>query len=237
MLLATYKIPPLVYQSIQDTTTRIPVHTRYHSACCLLHYSMYCVVRNFLGYRYSCTHKLTNSISLQVVGTHSGHRDEEALELDTIHHSPTKGLYIIYILTGHTSGVRSVAFSPDGCRIVSGSEDNNTIRVWDGTTGSSLMTLTGHTEDVRSVAFSPDGRRIVSGSYDKTIHVWNGTTGSSLMTLTGHTDYVVSVAFSPDGRRIVSGSSDSTIRVWDGTTGSSLITLTGHTECSSVARP
>jgi WD40 repeat protein len=75
-------------------------------------------------------------------------------------------------LTGHTSAVFSVAFSPDGHRIVSGSSDN-TVRLWDAETGQPIgQPLTGHTEAVNSVAFSPDGHRIVSASADKTVRLW-----------------------------------------------------------------
>jgi WD40 repeat protein len=67
-----------------------------------------------------------------------------------------------------------VAFSPDGTRIVSGSQDH-TLKVWNAQTGQETLTLTGHHEDVNSVAFSPDGTRIVSGSEDGTIKVWDGS--------------------------------------------------------------
>ena len=71
-------------------------------------------------------------------------------------------------LTGHTDAVYSVAFSPDGKRIVSGSDDK-TVQVWDADTGQPIgQPLTGHTDAVSSVAFSPDGKRIVSGSDDNT---------------------------------------------------------------------
>ena len=69
----------------------------------------------------------------------------------------------ILTLKGHTDMVISVAFSPDGKRIVSGSGDQ-TVKVWDADKGQEILTLKGHTAMVSSVAFSPDGKRIVSGS-------------------------------------------------------------------------
>ncbi|KAJ7899506.1 hypothetical protein B0H14DRAFT_3852819 [Mycena olivaceomarginata] len=118
-----------------------------------------------------------------------------------------------------TGQVTSVAFSPDGTRVASGSAD--TIRVWDVATGQQIGDpLAGHTDSVKSVAFSPDGKRIASGSRDKTIRVWDAATGQQVGDpLTGHTDFVKSVVFSPDGTRIASGSRDRTIRVWDAATG------------------
>ena len=72
---------------------------------------------------------------------------------------------------GHTSSVSSVAFSPDGARIVTGSWDH-TAKVWDAQTGRELLTLTGHTGFVFSAVFSPDGSRIVTNSSDGTAKVW-----------------------------------------------------------------
>ena len=125
----------------------------------------------------------------------------------------------------------SVAFSPDGTRIVSGSDDN-TVRLWDAATGQPIgQPLTGHTDAVYSVAFSPDGTRIASGSRDNTVRLWDAATGQPIgQPLTGHTDAVTSVAFSPDGKRIVSGSADNTVRLWDADTGQPIgQPLTGHT--------
>ncbi len=138
------------------------------------------------------------------------------VERGRLSHWPSSELMIQNI----GSQVNSIALSPDGQRIVSGSR-NRTIRVWNASTGEpEAGPFNGHMDSVRSVAFSPDGQRIVSGSSDRIIRVWNATMGDTEAgTFTGHTDSVTSVAFSPDGQRIVSGSYDRTIRVWNATTG------------------
>jgi WD40 repeat protein len=129
-------------------------------------------------------------------------------------------------LNGHSKLVTSVAFSPDGTRIVSGSQDT-TAKVWDASSGQETLTLEGHSYPVMSVAFSPDGTRIVSGSHDETVKVWDASSGQEF-TLKGHTGWVTSVAFSPDGTRIVSGSEDRTLKVWEALSGQETLTLKGH---------
>jgi WD40 repeat protein len=134
---------------------------------------------------------------------------------------------------GGAKGV-SVAFSPDGTRIVAGclremENLGSQARVWDAQTGTILLDLKGHKGAVQCVAFSPDGTRLVTGGSDNTAKVWDAQKGTLLFDLKGHTGDVNSVAFSPDpdGARIVTGSSDRTVRVWDARTGTALVELKG----------
>ena len=113
--------------------------------------------------------------------------------------------------SGHTDGVTSVAFSPDGL-LASGSWDG-TVRLWDTSTGAEVAVLEGHTRLVRSVAFSPDGL-LASGSDDGTVRLWDTSAGAEVAVLEGYTRGVESVAFSPDGL-LASGSWDRTVKLWD----------------------
>ncbi len=173
-------------------------------------------------------------------GTYSGTTGAQATLLQT--------------LMGHSERVSSVAFSPDGQTLVSGSYDG-TIKLWRVHDGANLHSIKGHTKfvpitdeplpsyllplppgfilmrGVYTVAFSPDGQTIASGGDDDTIKIWQASDGKLLNTLTGHSGGVESVAFSPDGQTIASGGADRTIKLWqvsDPAAAKLLETLTGH---------
>jgi WD40 repeat protein len=86
----------------------------------------------------------------------------------------------------HSREATSVAFSPDGARLLSGGDD--TLKLWDAATGRLIRTFEGHSRAVREAAFSPDGKRIVSGSDDTTIRIWDAADGGLIATLIGARD-------------------------------------------------
>jgi hypothetical protein len=128
-------------------------------------------------------------------------------------------------LSGHTAGVNSVTFSPDGKLLASGSGDG-TIKLWDVASGRELRTLSGS----GMVAFSPDGKVLASGSGEN-IKLWDVASGHELRTLSGSG----MVAYSPDGKVLASGSGEN-IKLWDAADGRELRTLNKHTgEVHSIA--
>ena len=155
------------------------------------------------------------------------------------------------IFAGHSDEVLSVAFSPDGKHVVSGSRDE-TIRVWNVESGTRVHLLNNRMGMALSIAFSPDGKHIVSGSWHGQICLWDMATGELELILgiapkdvgyehnndpsKGHTSTVYSVALSADGKEVVSGSRDKTIRLWNLATRETVRIFEGHTRSvNSVA--
>ncbi len=122
--------------------------------------------------------------------------------------------------------VNAVAFSPDGCRLATASDDG-AARVWDATSGVELLSVTHKVglkrKPVYGVAFSPDGRRLATSGGDGKARVWNFTSGWRLRINHGHyyhsgseTRYeVIGVVFSPDGRRLATASSGRVRETWN----------------------
>jgi tetratricopeptide (TPR) repeat protein/WD40 repeat protein len=145
-----------------------------------------------------------------------------------------KGVSLHRIIT--PKWITRFAASPDLHLVVTCSQWDNIVWLWDADTGLSLRPLKGHTDGVVSLAFVADSRRAISGSKDMTIRLWDTEIGEEVRCFRGHEGPVHSVAVSADGKRILSGSSDRTVRLWDVASGQEIACLRGHTgEVTSVA--
>ncbi|EGN92372.1 hypothetical protein SERLA73DRAFT_191223, partial [Serpula lacrymans var. lacrymans S7.3] len=121
---------------------------------------------------------------------------------------------LLYTLRGHSHVVSCVAFSPDGTKLASGSQDC-TVRIWDAATGQlKAGPFEGHSDCVDCVAFSPDGFTVASSSQDSTIKIWDMSGELEAVLFEGHEGAVTSLAFSPVGSRLASASG-TLIRIWD----------------------
>jgi WD40 repeat protein len=133
-------------------------------------------------------------------------------------------------LSGHFGEINDIAFSPDGTRALSGSDDG-TAMVWELPSGNRLGTLEGHqTGGVTTVAWSGDGRTLATGGEDKKIILWRADTFDETQRLENHVLGILDLAFTPDSTGLASGSKDKTARVWDVASGEQLAVFNVHTD-------
>ncbi|MBW3600688.1 MAG: serine/threonine protein kinase, partial [Planctomycetes bacterium] len=129
----------------------------------------------------------------------------------------------------HDDGLYSVAFSPDGTKILSAGCDN-TARVWGSATGEQLQVLRGHKWWVCDAAFSPDGRQAVTVSFDESARVWDIETGQEVLKLDAQNEPQFCVAWSRDGRYIANGLRNNLVRMYNAATGKEVRSFAGHAD-------
>ncbi|XP_043910256.1 notchless protein homolog 1 [Protopterus annectens] len=138
-------------------------------------------------------------------------------------------------LEGHSEAIISVAFSPTGKYLATGSGDT-TVRFWDLCTETPHFTATGHKHWVLSIAWSPDGRKLASGCKNGQIMLWDPDSGKQISrNLSGHSKWITWLCWeplhlNPECRFLASASKDCTIRIWDTVLGQCCKILTGHTQ-------
>ena len=136
----------------------------------------------------------------------------------------------LIVQTGHFGDVVVVKYSPNGSFIASGSEDN-TVKLWDVTTGKVVRTLVAHRGYITALDFSASGDMLVTAAKDNTIRIWDVRKGTEVRSLPGHSFYASAVAFSPTNNIIASCSIDKTVKLWDIRIGKEIpIPITGLTK-------
>jgi len=134
------------------------------------------------------------------------------------------------IQTWETPGgiVASLGWSPDGQRLFTGNCGDNTVRLWDASSGAVLAEAKTKRSATWFVAVSPDGQRAVSGSAEKKVHVWDLPSCKESGALEGHSGKILYLAFSPDGQHVASASQDRTVRLWEVATGAEVAVFAEH---------
>jgi len=134
------------------------------------------------------------------------------------------GYVLLREIIGHLAPVNSMAFSPDGHRLLTTSDDK-TAKVWDVGTGNWLITLNGHTDIVSKGIYSPYGAWLITSGYDQTIRFWDSQTGELIKVLSEHTGPVNKLAFSPNGQILASSGINERLIFWDGLTWVPILTM------------
>jgi len=119
----------------------------------------------------------------------------------------------VSIVEGHLGQIQSVAFTPDGSRLLTASWDR-TARLWDVAFGRELRALRGHSAEIEGCDISPDGRFALTGGRDGRVILWNIESGERIRTFQVDENWIYSVAFSPDGRSFIAGSHNGSAILW-----------------------
>ncbi|GAC1656606.1 MAG: hypothetical protein NVS4B7_00710 [Ktedonobacteraceae bacterium] len=133
---------------------------------------------------------------------------------------------------GHSDKIHMLAWSPDSKRIASSSLDE-TVQIWDASTGETLFTHRNNSLQARAIAWSPDSVLLASSSglSGEAIQIWDASTGhpsSKHATYTNHSENIQAIAWSHDGTLLASASEDKTVHVWNATSGRTIFTYRGH---------
>lgn len=147
--------------------------------------------------------------------------------------SPTYGEKLLTLI-GHTDQILHLAWSADGARLLTASQDG-TAKIWDATTGMELFTLFGHTAPVGKVAWSPTDDRVLTASYDGTAKVWDPD--SALLTVSGLENMEGCVQWAPNADRVTVGFRDGTVKIFDTNTGEELFTIVYSNRTVALCAP
>jgi serine/threonine protein kinase len=120
----------------------------------------------------------------------------------------------VQLFRGHEGAIENIAFTPDGKRLVTVSQDK-TARVWDVAAGRELVRFTGHPDTIRGLAILPDNRRAATAGWGGIVRLWDLDTGAEIQRYVGHRGDVWSVACDTAGKRLITGGTDRTVRIWD----------------------
>lgn len=136
-------------------------------------------------------------------------------------------------IRAHAGWITSVAFSPDGRRLVSGGWDQ-AVKLWEVPTAHELSTVGTKLKEIQALALSRDGRWLAAENSSDTVTLWDATSGQEIRKLASNkplgilgSSWIYSIAFSPDSHWLASGVDDKTVRLWDVETGRPVRDLTG----------